>query len=574
MAFFNEFPHTRTYDSDLGWLIEYVKNKLIEDEAWKENTLKDFMEIINKWATDGTLQELVGKNLTSSYYNVKFYGAKGDGIADDTEAILNCIADAEGGTVYFPQGTYLISKTLEFSLEKRTSLLLDNAIIRQTTQLQPMIKYGVSSGPNYPRGISGNGVLDMDNLGGVGLNVTNSAGYSVFENLQVRNCSNGIGVYVGDINGETAASLQVSFKDVKIYGTDSRLPGTGLYIDAFDCSFDNLYLYLCQTGCKMLHGGHSFGFVHVWTHTYTAFTDDEFKKTVGFDIDGSLFCNFLYLDSVYKGVKTNSNTVYCDKFYYTSDITQVFTGDIEAILFDCDRYSKIVLNKALLYNPHVYTVKCFNIEGQNSVFGITNQRKIYVDHQIDENSKYNIFDEAFNSSILPISKRICPSSVYESNRYYLLGYIKNVAGILTLHVNLKYQLNFNATMWLDNGTLEIVDSNLIHPGSVSDRHLYYGTEEEHFGVNWTPLYIKFDNRSSSVLIEIFSEIYGEGGFYPILRTDIANVPYISDSAGLTEIPLTTTAQTNMVAEINAFSVREEPEEKYNIEQEHYGIREV
>lgn len=26
MAFFNEFPHTRTYDNDLGWLIKNVKS--------------------------------------------------------------------------------------------------------------------------------------------------------------------------------------------------------------------------------------------------------------------------------------------------------------------------------------------------------------------------------------------------------------------------------------------------------------------------------------------------------------------------------------------------------------------
>lgn len=28
MAFFNEFPHTRTYDSDLGWIIKFVKHLL------------------------------------------------------------------------------------------------------------------------------------------------------------------------------------------------------------------------------------------------------------------------------------------------------------------------------------------------------------------------------------------------------------------------------------------------------------------------------------------------------------------------------------------------------------------
>lgn len=59
------------------------------------------------------------------YYNVKRYGAKGDGVTDDTAAIRAAIAASlsganqpnrgaggRGGTVYFPSGTYLVSGTL------------------------------------------------------------------------------------------------------------------------------------------------------------------------------------------------------------------------------------------------------------------------------------------------------------------------------------------------------------------------------------------------------------------------------------------------------------------------------
>jgi len=45
-------------------------------------------------------------------YSVKDYGAKGDGLVDDSDAILTAInaATAGGGTVYFPAGKYLIDK--------------------------------------------------------------------------------------------------------------------------------------------------------------------------------------------------------------------------------------------------------------------------------------------------------------------------------------------------------------------------------------------------------------------------------------------------------------------------------
>lgn len=45
-------------------------------------------------------------------YNVKSYGAKGDGVTDDTAAINSAIANiisAGGGTLFFPRGTYIVT---------------------------------------------------------------------------------------------------------------------------------------------------------------------------------------------------------------------------------------------------------------------------------------------------------------------------------------------------------------------------------------------------------------------------------------------------------------------------------
>jgi len=50
---------------------------------------------------------------TTIYFNVKAYGATGNGVTDDTTAIRSAIAACQaagGGTVYFPNGTYLISE--------------------------------------------------------------------------------------------------------------------------------------------------------------------------------------------------------------------------------------------------------------------------------------------------------------------------------------------------------------------------------------------------------------------------------------------------------------------------------
>lgn len=54
---------------------------------------------------------------TSSLYNIKDFGAKGDGTTDDTAAFNNQINAIKtiGGTIYIPCGTYLITNTITIS---------------------------------------------------------------------------------------------------------------------------------------------------------------------------------------------------------------------------------------------------------------------------------------------------------------------------------------------------------------------------------------------------------------------------------------------------------------------------
>lgn len=51
---------------------------------------------------------------TGGIVSVKDFGAKGDGVADDTEAIKKAVMSAEeNGIIYFPPGKYRVKETIE-----------------------------------------------------------------------------------------------------------------------------------------------------------------------------------------------------------------------------------------------------------------------------------------------------------------------------------------------------------------------------------------------------------------------------------------------------------------------------
>ena len=131
------------------------------------------------WMEDIAHQGVAAFNPDPSTYqvfrNVKDFGAKGDGVTDDTAAIQNAIASGgrcapgscSGGstttpaTVYFPAGTYIISSSI---IDYYYTQMIGNA------NCPPVIK----ASANFT-GANGFGMIDGDRYGanGLGFGATN-----------------------------------------------------------------------------------------------------------------------------------------------------------------------------------------------------------------------------------------------------------------------------------------------------------------------------------------------------------------------------------------------------------------
>jgi Pectate lyase superfamily protein len=133
---------------------------------------------------------------TDVIVSVKEYGAKGDGVSDDTTAIQNAINDVNikgGGIVYFPTGTYMISSTLIIPSNKITLQGLNNAgtIIKAKIAMTNMVSI-----TNQLRVSIRDIQINGNNLASVGIYAQNT-GMLWMDNVVVQKCTDK-GIFLDD----------------------------------------------------------------------------------------------------------------------------------------------------------------------------------------------------------------------------------------------------------------------------------------------------------------------------------------------------------------------------------------
>lgn len=107
---FNVTSHNQSFNAD-----EIKLNSANPVTYKKPTVLNRYFNSIPFKDNDGTGYNVLVYNENAPTYNVKDYGAKGDGVTDDTDAIkavLNKLVGGVGGIVYFPFGTYIVSETI------------------------------------------------------------------------------------------------------------------------------------------------------------------------------------------------------------------------------------------------------------------------------------------------------------------------------------------------------------------------------------------------------------------------------------------------------------------------------
>lgn len=125
---FNELQKVLT--DEFNDLHDYVYNYFANLDVQEEINIK-----LDEMAQDGTLETIVARYVVGLGVNVKSFGATGDGETDDTTIIQDAIDYCKAnniGTLYFPDGEYVISDKLNIDFSNFEIKGIGNSILKYT----------------------------------------------------------------------------------------------------------------------------------------------------------------------------------------------------------------------------------------------------------------------------------------------------------------------------------------------------------------------------------------------------------------------------------------------------------
>lgn len=255
MSFINDFPYTDFHELNLDWFLKKFKD------------LTNLVYNIEKKLTEKI--DKIPSNL-SNIICVNDYGAKGDGVTDDTVAIQKCLDNNPSAHIFFKKGIYVISDTLKIHksdtgvcLDLGGSVLMfsDNAPF--PNREKPMILTDLSESITSANTIIKNGTLNGNSKCGIG--IQNTTYYCIISDIRLVNFRY-IGILTGELNGVNTISSQALYNNItinQIEGDWSLDKDThGMFFINPDNIVNNVNINRYSNGITIRTGGNEFNNIH------------------------------------------------------------------------------------------------------------------------------------------------------------------------------------------------------------------------------------------------------------------------------------------------------------------------
>ena len=393
--------------------------------------------------------------------NVREYGAKGDGITDDTEAIQFCIDNFPHHNIYFPNGEYLISAPISIKNgnEYQVNLILeDNAIIKTNTQINALLEIAKDITGTYERYspygkmLVQGGVWDATNTT-YAIYTASNRKFTIFKDLYILNVAN-YGIYIdrGTV-GSVSSDARLFNITISGNGSDINPNAVGLYLYGLDNEIDELRIQRIKKSIVLNSGGDLFTNLHL-SGSYSEESNDNisaenYNDTTGIEIInyGSYYFTNLYIDTLAKSIvcdNTNASVYINNMHTYFWKENDNFTTSLITFL---KMPNYFLINGGNLLPPTKGVIKGINIDNLNAnywkyfssydnvkLLNITTNNPIFDD--VDNIKNFMVKNQ---SSITPLS----PHTYHmDENSHYAIATLRE--GIYTLEISMGNDQIINA----------------------------------------------------------------------------------------------------------------------------------
>lgn len=232
---------------------------------------------------------LTDESLSFYMPTVKAYGAKGDGVTDDTVAIQKAIDANVNGSIAFPPGTYLISDTIK--INQRCSLHFYGATIKAARVMATMFYTDSWNFESSLKTIAmigdGASCLDLNNNASVGIRASGL----VLQTFSMKNLpDNAIGI---KIDGISKIANIIMTNKISTAGT------IGIQFDVTDCWLQHFSPVNIETGIVVNQSATYIDNYHPWSVAMPLT-----NRSVGIRVNNaSAYLNDYYADTCFKSVE-------------------------------------------------------------------------------------------------------------------------------------------------------------------------------------------------------------------------------------------------------------------------------
>lgn len=309
----SSYLESLTYQELLLWFCDYLKNtviptvnnnaKAVEELQNLYVELKDYVdnyftnldvqEEINKkldeMVEDGTFLQIINKFISGNTFTPEMFGAKGDGITDDTEAFENILNNYNYCNIISSESKiYCISRKLQLQSYQRLNLGGATLKCKDGIELDYLLEVDTSL---YGRGNMQNLRLDCNNICG-GIYFKYSTTYTLNSVTVLKFPTIGIYVKQGNI------IMHNCFLVNRLINNNS----IGIQLDGTDSKIYDVLIQNCRTAVLTNSGINYFNGVHCWL-------DNGFSinGSIAFYIKGQTQLTNCYIDTYETAIINDNN---------------------------------------------------------------------------------------------------------------------------------------------------------------------------------------------------------------------------------------------------------------------------